>query len=40
MEIMDGNFAKPLIFGRSRGVDKVFFGCYNEVAPRKIGAYN
>ena len=40
MEIMDENFAKPLIFGRSRGVDKVFFGCYNEVALRKIGVYN
>ena len=37
---MDENFAKPVIFGRSRGVDKVFFGCYNKVAPRKIGAYN
>ena len=23
-----------------RGVDKVFLGCYNEVAPREIGAYN
>ena len=37
---MDGKIAKSLIFGRSRGIDKVIFGCYNEVAPRKIGAYN
>ena len=40
METMDEKFVKPLIFGRSRGVDKVIFGCYNEVAPRKIGVYN
>ena len=40
METMDKKFANPLIFGRSRGVDKVIFGCYNEVAPRKIGAHN
>ena len=40
METMDGKIAKPLIFGRSRGVDKVIFGCYNEVAPREIGAHN
>ena len=40
METMDKKFAKPLIFGRSRGVDKVIFDCYNEVAPRKIGAHN
>ena len=40
METMDENFAKSLIFGRSRGVDKVIFDCYNEVAPRKIGVYN
>ena len=32
---MDEKIAKPSIFGRSRGVDKVIFGCYNEVAPRK-----
>lgn len=37
---MEGKFANPLIFGRSRGVDKVILGCYNEVAPRKIGAHN
>ena len=40
MEIMDDILSKPLIFGRSRGVDKVIFGCYNEVAPREIGAHN
>lgn len=40
METMDENFAKTVIFGRSRGVDKAIFGCYNEVAPRKIGVYN
>lgn len=40
METMDENFAKPLIFKRFRGVDKVILGCYNEVAPREIGAYN
>ena len=39
-ETTDENFAKPLIFRRSRGVDKAIFDCYNEVAPRKIGAHN
>ena len=37
---MDEKIAKTLIFKRFRGVDKVIFGCYNEVAPRKIGAHN
>ena len=40
METMDEKFAKALIFRRSLGVDKLIFGCYNEVAPRKNGAHN
>ncbi len=40
METMDEKIAKALIFRRSRGVDKVIFGCYNEAAPREISAYN
>ena len=40
MEIMDGILAKTLMPCGSRGVDKVIFGCYNEVAPREIGAHN
>lgn len=40
METMDEKFVNPLIFRRSRGVDKVIFGCYNEATPREIGAHN
>ena len=40
METMDEKFANPLVLSHSWGVDKVIFGCYNEVAPREIGAYN
>ena len=40
METMDKKIAKPVIFGRSRGVDKVIFGCYNEATPRENGAHN
>ena len=40
MEIMDGILAKALILYGFGGVDKVILGCYNEVAPRKIGAHN
>ena len=37
---MDDILAKTLMLCGFRGVDKVIFGCYNEVAPRKIGAHN
>ena len=40
METMDDFLVKTLSLCGFGGVDKVFFGCYNEVAPRKIGAYN
>ena len=40
MEIMDDISVKTLLPCGFRGVDKVIFGCYNEVAPREIGAYN
>ena len=40
METMDEKFVKPLIFGRSRGVDKTIFDCYNEATPREIGVHN
>ena len=40
MEIMDDILLKTLMLCGFRGVDKVIFGCYNEVAPRKIGAHN
>ena len=40
MEIMDDFFVKTLSLCGFGGVDKVFFGCYNEVTPREIGAYN
>ena len=40
MEIMDDFLLKMLMPCGFRGVDKVFLGCYNEVAPREIGAYN
>lgn len=40
MEIMDGILAETLMPYGFRGVDKVIFGCYNEVAPMENGAYN
>ena len=40
MEALDDFLLKTLMPCGFRGVDKVIFGCYNEVAPRKIGAYN
>lgn len=40
VEIMDDILAKTLMLCDFRGVDNVIFGCYNEVAPRKIGVYN
>lgn len=40
METMDDFLAKTLSLCGFGGVDKVILGCYNEVAPRKIGAYN
>lgn len=40
MEIMDVILVETLMPCGFRGVDKVFLGCYNEVAPREIGAYN
>ena len=40
MEIMDDILAETLMLCGFRGVDKVIFDCYNEVAPRKIGAHN
>ena len=40
MEALDDFWVKTLLLCGFRGVDKVIFDCYNEVAPRKIGAYN
>ena len=40
VEIMDYISSKPLMPCGFRGVDKVIFGCYNEVALREIGAHN
>lgn len=40
MEALYDFFEKTLMPCGFRGVDKVILGCYNEVAPRKIGAYN
>ena len=37
---MDDILAETLMLCGFRGVDKVILGCYNEVAPRGIGAYN
>ena len=40
MEALDNFLVKPLMLCGLGGVDKVIFGCYNEAAPREIGAYN
>ena len=40
MEILDDLLLKTLMPCGVRGVDKVIFGCYNEVAPMENGAYN
>ena len=40
MEALDDFLVKTLLLCGFRGVDKVIFGCYNEVTPREIGAYN
>ena len=40
MEILDDFLLKTLMLCGFRGVDKVIFGCYNEVAPMENGAYN
>lgn len=40
MEALDDFLLKTLLLCGFRGVDKVIFGCYNEVAPRENGAYN
>ena len=40
METMDDFLLKTLMPCGFRGVDKVIFGCYNEVAPMENGAYN
>ena len=40
MEILDDFLLKTLMPYGFRDVDKVIFGCYNEVTPREIGTYN
>lgn len=40
METMDDFLVKTLSLCSFRGVDKVIFDCYNEAAPREIGAHN
>lgn len=40
MEILDIFLVKTLMQCGFRGVDKVIFGCYNEVTPMENGAYN
>ena len=40
MEALDDFLLKILLLCGFRGVDKVIFGCYNEVAPMENGAYN
>lgn len=40
MEIMDDFLVKTLLLCGFWCVDKVIFGCYNEVVPMENGAYN